>query len=82
MIGLLAEICDWEDIVEMEHDLAIVEGATFKDDFFPWKKGDKEPILQLAHKEKEKETYLESTDTDGKVLQSCRVFLVSLLGAR
>jgi len=77
MIGLLAEICDWDEIQEMEHDLAIVEGAVFKEDFDPWKKGDKVPVLQLVHKEDETATYLESVDKDGKVLQSCRVVLVS-----
>ena len=80
MIGLLAEIVDWDDIREMEAEMAIVLFATFKTDFFPWRKGDKEAVLSLVHKESETQTWLESSDEDGKVLQSCRVQLVPMHG--
>lgn len=77
MIGLLAEIVVWTGIQEIEANMARVEGAIFKEDFDPWKKGDTVPILQLVHKEGETATYLESVGVEGKVLQSCRVVLVS-----
>lgn len=74
MIGLLSEIVEWDDLFEDEPGLAIVGPATFKIDFFPWKKGDKVDVLSLLTKESE--TWLQSSGRDGENLQSCRVQLL------
>ena len=76
MIGLLSDIVQFKNLIEVDEDFVIVEFAVFKKDFFPWHKGDEVHVLQLAHKEKEEETWLEEMDED-KVVQACRVKLIS-----
>ncbi len=70
--GLIGNLVDFTCCHDGDDTFIAVGNATFKQDFGPWKKGDKVENLTLDYDG----CYIEEYDDEGEVVKKCAVKLV------